>query len=117
MAMARSEVTAWCRELAEHVNSDPILLSAFIKAYDSSRAAVINRKPAFTLAKRMKQAIKDKGCYQTDVARAAGTTPTAVNFWLTGASLTMEAGTAIRVSKFLNVDIEWLILGVERGDL
>ena len=116
MAMARSEVTAWCRELAEHVNSDPILLSAFIKAYDSSRAVVI-RKPAFTLAKRMKQAIKDKGCYQTDVARAAGTTPTAVNFWLTGASRTMEAGTAIRVSKFLNVDIEWLILGVERGDL
>jgi len=113
MAMTKDEVAAWCRELAENVNSDPVLLSAFIKAYDASRAVIV-RKPAFTLAKRMKRAIKDKGCYQTDVARAAGTTPTAVNFWLTGASLTMEAGTAIKVARFLNVDIEWLILGVEK---
>ena len=114
MAMTKSEVATWCRELAEHINNDPVLLKAFVKTYDASKV-VVDRKPAFTLAKRLKQAIKDKDCYQTDVARAAGTTPTAVNFWLSGASLTMEAGTAIKVSKFLNVDIEWLILG-EKND-
>ena len=114
MAMTKGEVSTWCRELAQHINNDPVLLSAFVKAYDASKE-VINRKPGFTLAKRLKQAIKDKDCYQTDVARAAGTTPTAVNFWLTGASLTMEAGTAIRVARFLNVSIEWLILGEEKN--
>ena len=114
MAMTKGEVSTWCRELAQHINNDPVLLSAFVKAYDASKE-VIKRKPGFTLAKRLKQAIKDKDCYQTDVARAAGTTPTAVNFWLTGASLTMEAGTAIKVAKFLNVRIEWLILGEEKN--
>ena len=99
MPMTKSEFSTWCREMAQQINNDP----------------VIKRKPGFTLAKRLKQAIKDKNCYQTDVARAAGTTPTAVNFWLTGASLTMEAGTAIRVARFLNVSIEWLILGEEKN--
>ena len=113
MAMTKGEVSTWCRELAENVNNDPVLLSAFVKAYDASKTA-IKRKPAFTLAKRLKQAIKDKDCYQTDVARAAGTTPTAVSFWLSGESLTMEAGTAIKVARFLNVSIEWLILGEEK---
>lgn len=111
--MTKSEVSTWCRELAQHINNDPVLLSAFVKTYDASKE-VINRKPGFTLAKRLKQAIKDKDCYQTDVARAAGTTPTAVNFWLSGESLTMEASTAIKVAKFLNVRIEWLILGEEK---
>jgi DNA-binding XRE family transcriptional regulator len=115
MAMTKSEVSTWCRELAHNINNDPVLLKAFIKTYDASKE-VINRKPGFTLAKRMKQAIKDKDCYQTDVARAAGTTPTAVNFWLTGASLTMEAGTAIKVARFLNVSVEWLILGEEKDN-
>ena len=113
MAMTKGEVSTWCRELAQHINNDPVLLRAFVKTYDASKE-VINRKPGFTLAKRLKQAIKDKDCYQTDVARAAGTTPAAVNFWLSGESLTMEAGTAIRVARFLNVSIEWLILGEEK---
>ena len=114
MAMTKGEVSTWCRELAQHINNDPVLLKAFVKTYDASKTA-IKRKPAFTLAKRLKQAIKDKDCYQTDVARAAGTTPTAVSFWLSGESLTMEAGTAIKVARFLNVSIEWLILGEEKN--
>ena len=114
MAMTKGEVSTWCRELAQHINNDPVLLSAFVKTYDASKE-VIKRKPGFTLAKRLKQAIKDKDCYQTDVARAAGITPTAVHFWLSGESLTMEAGTALRVARFLNVSIEWLILGEEKN--
>jgi len=113
MAMTKGEVSTWCRELAQHINNNPVLLSAIVKTYDASKE-VINRKPGFTLAKRLKQAIKDKDCYQTDVARAAGTTPTAVGFWLSGKSLTMEAGAAIKVARFLNVSIEWLILGEDK---
>jgi hypothetical protein len=34
MPMTKEQVREWCVELAEQVNSDPALLSAFVNAYD-----------------------------------------------------------------------------------
>ncbi len=64
-----------------------------------------------TLAKRVLQAMQDKGCTASELARAAGVKPPSVSDWLSGKTKTLKSNTALRAAAFLGVEPLWLSEG------
>lgn len=64
-----------------------------------------------TLAIRVDEVMREKGCTVTELAKAAGVKPPSVIEWLNGETKTLKASAAIRASRFLGVEPLWLAEG------
>jgi phage repressor protein C with HTH and peptisase S24 domain len=74
-----------------------------------------------TWNERLRYAINKRGVTATDLARACGIKPASVSGWTSGDTKTMEAGNALRVSEYLQINLPWLLLnhppsGLESDD-
>jgi phage repressor protein C with HTH and peptisase S24 domain len=59
---------------------------------------------------RLRIAIEKRGVTATEVARACGIKPASVSGWTSGDTKTMEASNALRVSEYLKINLQWLLL-------
>ena len=53
--MTRKQVGAWCKEMADQINSDPILLDIFTRAYCTKEEEPMTRMKALRLAAGLTQ--------------------------------------------------------------
>jgi len=53
--MTKEEVGAWCKEIADQINSDPILLDVFTRAYCAEEEEPMNEVKALRLAAGLTQ--------------------------------------------------------------
>jgi hypothetical protein len=53
--MTKEEVGAWCKEIADQINSDPILLDVFTRAYCTEEEEPMNEVKALRLAAGLTQ--------------------------------------------------------------
>jgi hypothetical protein len=53
--MTKEEVGAWCKEIADQINSDPILLGVFTRAYCTEEEEPMNEVKALRLAAGLTQ--------------------------------------------------------------
>ena len=65
-----------------------------------------------TLAGRLRRLLNERGLSQRAFAILAGLTPAAVNKYLTGARLP-DAETLIKISKGLDVSVDYLLMGID----
>lgn len=68
------------------------------------------KEPLDTVASRLRYTRKNLNKSQADVAQAIGKTTTAYGHYERGRNEMMR-DTAIKVAKYLNVDLEWLLTG------
>lgn len=62
-----------------------------------------------TFAERLQFAMDSRGVrFRTEIAKAAGVSPSAVTQWFKGDSKTLKADNVVRLAKFLRVRLEWL---------
>ena len=64
-----------------------------------------------TLAHRIKEAMDEKPCTVSELARACGIKPPSVSDWLNGKTQSLKAGTAYKAAVFLGVNQLWLTEG------
>lgn len=64
-----------------------------------------------TFAGRFSWAIDQHPGTQNDLADAMGASAAVITQWKTGQTLAFDAVKAIKAAQFLNVDVEWLVLG------
>jgi transcriptional regulator with XRE-family HTH domain len=77
---------------------------------------VSNRTPSLARGSRLAEAMLLRGWNkQTALAEALGVRPSAVSRWLKSGSLSFEH--AVAVCDFLNISLDWLMLGRGRPDL
>lgn len=65
-----------------------------------------------TLSERINEAIADKGCTASELAKAAGVKEPSVSDWRNKETKSMKAEPALRAAAFLEVSPFWLVLGV-----
>ena len=64
-----------------------------------------------TFAGRLEWAIERKKCNYSELARAMSVAPSVITQWRTGLTKSYEAVNIIKAARFLNVDVEWLVMG------
>jgi transcriptional regulator with XRE-family HTH domain len=64
-----------------------------------------------TFASRFLWALERHPQNQSDLAKAIGATPAMVTQWKTGQTQQFDAVKVVRAAQFLDVDVEWLVLG------
>lgn len=64
-----------------------------------------------TFAGRFSWALDRYTGNQSDLAKAIGASPAMVTQWKTGQTMQFDAVKVIKAAQFLDVDVEWLVLG------
>lgn len=64
-----------------------------------------------TLASRLKEAICARKISQKDLAEKVGISPSAITQILNGSTKELKAESALRLSRALNIDPWWLVMG------
>lgn len=84
--------------------------SGFATTLNPARIACLT----VSLAKRIKQALKDAGISKSDLARAVGVSPSAVTQWENGDTKVLDGDNLLKAARALSVSPEWL--GSGKGD-